>query len=1429
MKRIKNILGIILLFIVSCPIIIQAIPQQPKEDVTVTVTTYFSEDNQIHTVLDDFKYGDVLSFDNSLSELAGYEFVFWVVNGVVRSDLDIDNEFIITKDLELVGIFKETGKYSVLFMDTNGKLLDVKYVNPGEDVEEPEIINYPSKPGYIISDDKWNKSLSNITEDTVITLVYEKIIENSYEVKVVSGKIFNTNESSGIFEYNAVVTIEADDAPSGKYFSHWQINNKLVSSKEVYSFTVLEDITIEAIYSDYEKPDIPLIYLSDDLKLRQSYQSYLAQFYLPEGYKLVEYGILTSNNDEVLHLNSSNINRYQGSNYLLKTNEFLMSFSNPDIKSVRAYLVSLDPNGNLVTTYNLKYSETVQGFTISGDFTTPSGKTKAQVDGWGGTGSYRNNYFVLDDPNEYLMSPIFNSSGPLKLDMNIWVSSANGSQTFVIEAYDNQNNLVDSSGNIKLSDTSFGIISQNYTDYSYQFDNVNGNIAYIKFIYNKENNGINLRFSDFSITQLGKNKDVIGIDTFLDKTKFVIDEELDLSKSLLLIYYSDGTFVETKLDESMISGFNTLTSGIKTLNISYNDFVEEIEYEVEKIDPIFTEPDMIVVKYTEGLRLSDLELPAGFSWENSDLILSIGEAEYTVTFTPEELDRYNIVTGIKVRVKVVEEIKEELFIYEVYGGGGNSRAPYQNDFVILYNNSLTNINLDNYSLQYATSSSNYFSGIVKLSGIIKPNNFYVIKLSGGSNGVELPIIANVTGGINANQISGKFGLVQADTTVNVNDDRVIELVEYSGLSSSKSYRLNQDFNNYSVVDVNLNYLYEGKDIVDIDVENLRSNYNLNQELDLLDAKLILIYETGVSINIQLYEYMIEGFNTTNVGIFVLTITYNDIITSFEYIVSDYSSTDDVYIYYIDIGVTGGKAGEAALIKVGETEILIDAGTNDSSSTTELLSFLDLVVFDGVIEYVIATHPDADHIGGMNVVFEEFLIENVIMYSSMSSPTGLRVEFESTVASEGSTVYYISELVSNNRFISLASGVELEFYNTNYLTSSDTNSSSIVFALNAFNTKVLFNGDAERPQELIYGPLVGDVDIFKLGHHGSRNGTSTELLEYIKPEVAIVTNGDYLGNQYNHPTYEAVKRIYEYSNSIPVFSVTGGNGTSQSRMHQRNGTITVQIDQAGYIITSENYGLNPIELSNTDYWLSNDNPFRNYRYYYADATGILDKVTLKQALHNIIDDHIGLSYAEVWDALRYTDEDPNNKDNVILLYTGVSKSKYENGGNQDDWNREHVWAKSHGGFGETKPAGTDLHHLRPTNSQVNSTRGNLDFDEGGSIVNADYAPGSSFNYVNHNVSFEPRDEVKGDVARMIFYMAVRYEGDKTGEPDLELNDKVNNGSSPYMGKVSTLLKWHKQDAVDNFERNRNNVIYSYQQNRNPFIDFPQFAYLLFANN
>jgi endonuclease I len=214
-------------------------------------------------------------------------------------------------------------------------------------------------------------------------------------------------------------------------------------------------------------------------------------------------------------------------------------------------------------------------------------------------------------------------------------------------------------------------------------------------------------------------------------------------------------------------------------------------------------------------------------------------------------------------------------------------------------------------------------------------------------------------------------------------------------------------------------------------------------------------------------------------------------------------------------------------------------------------------------------------------------------------------------------------------------------------------------------------------------------------------------------------------------------------------------------------------------------------------------------YYDDAEGKTGP-ELKTALHGIISQADSLTYDEVKDAIPDTDQDPDNPANVILMYTGRSEPA---GG---DWNREHTWAKSHGDFGTAVGPGTDLHHLRPTDVQVNSTRGNLDFDNGGDEV--EEAPG---NFVDGD-SFEPRDEVKGDVARMILYMSVRWEGDD-GKPDLEPNDEVNNGSAPLHGRLSVLMQWSEQDPPDTFEQHRNGVIFDqYQHNRNPFIDHPEWV-------
>ncbi|MEU0851746.1 endonuclease [Streptomyces flaveolus] len=220
-------------------------------------------------------------------------------------------------------------------------------------------------------------------------------------------------------------------------------------------------------------------------------------------------------------------------------------------------------------------------------------------------------------------------------------------------------------------------------------------------------------------------------------------------------------------------------------------------------------------------------------------------------------------------------------------------------------------------------------------------------------------------------------------------------------------------------------------------------------------------------------------------------------------------------------------------------------------------------------------------------------------------------------------------------------------------------------------------------------------------------------------------------------------------------------------------------------------------------------------YYKSAIGKTGS-GLKASLHTIISSQTKISYSAVWDALEVTDQDPANSNNVVLLYSGVSRSKSLGGGDTGDWNREHVWAKSHGDFGTSTGPGTDLHHLRPEDVQVNSVRGNKDFDNGGSAVS------NGGGSLTDSDSFEPRDAVKGDVARMIFYMAVRYEGGD-GWADLEVNSSVNNGSNPYIGKLAVLKAWNDEDPPDAFEEHRNQVIYdTYQHNRNPFVDHPEWV-------
>ena len=278
---------------------------------------------------------------------------------------------------------------------------------------------------------------------------------------------------------------------------------------------------------------------------------------------------------------------------------------------------------------------------------------------------------------------------------------------------------------------------------------------------------------------------------------------------------------------------------------------------------------------------------------------------------------------------------------------------------------------------------------------------------------------------------------------------------------------------------------------------------------------------------------------------------------------------------------------------------------------------------------------------------------------------------------------------------------------------------------------------------------------------------------------------------------------------------------------------------------------------------------NYTIAAAQNTGYYSHVNtssasqLRCSLHQTIRGHTVYPYSgtgtSVWSILEIADENPNNTANVLDVYKNRSYTKVSSRagtGTGVTYNREHTWPNSLG-FGSTTgnlglPHGpyTDTHMLYASDTTYNSDRGNKPYGNctlasgcaervtevnNGSGGGSGVYPGNS-NWVKtpdgNAGTFQVWGKRKGDIARAVLYMAIRYEGGThtvTGqnEPDLEMTDDrskivITSASPAYMGLLTDLLQWHQADPPDAAERARNEVIFSFQGNRNPFIDHPEWA-------
>lgn len=390
-----------------------------------------------------------------------------------------------------------------------------------------------------------------------------------------------------------------------------------------------------------------------------------------------------------------------------------------------------------------------------------------------------------------------------------------------------------------------------------------------------------------------------------------------------------------------------------------------------------------------------------------------------------------------------------------------------------------------------------------------------------------------------------------------------------------------------------------------------------------------------------------------------------------------------------------------------------------------------------------------------------------------------------------------------------------------------------FDINAYEFRVTFFKDGNFYKRLNPNPSISDalagiyLEGFEPGEYTvkiiAKANPATTDLDSIESEGMSITITD--NNQEDGPIVTptekyTVKFDSNGGSSVSSQQVAKGGYASKPSNPSKTGHTFVEWQLNGQtfdFLTPITTNITLVAVWEVSSGTLPDTGLTDLSQYYKEAEGLTGS-TLKSKLRLIVNKNTDdTTYGELRQYLHQTDIDPKNSNNIILFYGHVSVKAAWDGGTT--WNREHVWPKSLSWYTSVdngdKGAGGDIHHIRPENPSVNSSRGNKKMGEvtGGKAVT--YSNGVVAGYSNSNY-FEPNDCSKGDVARIFFYMMVRYS-------ETDSSYQITRTAQ----SLQMLLEWHLLDPVDELERVRNERAYGYQGNRNPFIDYPEFAELIWG--
>lgn len=362
------------------------------------------------------------------------------------------------------------------------------------------------------------------------------------------------------------------------------------------------------------------------------------------------------------------------------------------------------------------------------------------------------------------------------------------------------------------------------------------------------------------------------------------------------------------------------------------------------------------------------------------------------------------------------------------------------------------------------------------------------------------------------------------------------------------------------------------------------------------------------------------------------------------------------------------------------------------------------------------------------------------------------------------------------------------------------------------------------------------DVFDFVFTTSQPVTGSDLLFNF-----TLVNGNFMVNDYTNTNLTVLIPVGQTtaSNTCTLFDDITDEGDEEL-------LIDIQSVPTGYVINNDNLIL---RVYDNDYVVQTFGTPINPTYnivtptiptgYYDSLEGLSGNA-LKQAVQDIIAaPTVRLhSYADIWDIIRTADQNPENSNQIWDMYLEIPMAKLDQQTTSSivgKWNREHIFCQSRGGFevangdtadgigvwNSTSAASvvdgvSDAHHIRAENGQENSSRNNKNY---GTVNSSTVYAGPS----------GTQGSWRGDVARALFYMAVRFDGLNVvnGDPSEYLPSTTI--ASGNIGDLATLLVWNHSDPRDDFEMNRNNYIYTWQMNRNPFIDYPLLVDYIFGAN